>query len=192
MGTTGGFGAMSIMSLGNAYAQGISQKAQSDYTAAQYGINAKLAGEQAKIATEDGDLQAGQMALQTKVNVAKQRVASAATGADANSGSALNLQSDTNWQGQQNQIMIKNNAWRQAWGLGVQASSDTNQASLSTLAGKNQLNNSYLTGGMNAFGYGVQGYGAWLKNNGSAPSTISTTPGGTFAGSDDLDFGNVS
>lgn len=165
MGVSGGFAAMGIMSASSAYSQGVSNKAQSDYTASQYAINAKIAGAQGKQALAVGDIQAGQMAEQTKMNAAKQRVDEAATGADVNSGSALELQSDTNWQGAENEITIKNNAWRQAWGYGVEASSDSSQASLSELSGQNQYNNSLLTGGMNAVNYGTQAGAAYNKYN---------------------------
>lgn len=193
MGMTGGFAAQGVMSAGNSYAQGISQKAQSDYTAAQYGINAKLSGENAKLTTEDGNIQAGQMAAETKMQIGKQRTAAAATGADVSSGSAMTLQADTAWQGAQNQVMIKNNAWRTAWGYGVQANSDNAQASLSTLAGQNQLNNSYLTGGLNAFGYGTQAYGAYRKNNGKTTTTDGDNSLTTnVSGYDTPSFGNFS
>lgn len=193
MGVSGGFVAQGVMSASNAYAQGISQKAQSDYTAAQYDINAKLAGEQGKIAKSDADVNAGQMAEATKMQIGKQRTAAAATGADVSGGSALTLQADTSWQGAQNQIMIKNNAFRTAWGYGVQASSDENQASLSRLTGQNQLNNSYLTGGMNAFGYGTQAYGAYRKYNGKTTKTIGDNDLTTnVSGYDTPSFGNFS
>lgn len=168
MGVSGGFAAMGVMSAGNSIAQGKSQKAQDDFTASQYDSNARLATEQGAEAKAAGDINAGQAAEEGRQQVAKQRVAAAATGADVNSGSALSLQADTNWQAKQNQITIKNNAWRTAWGYNTQAIDYGTQAQFSRMAGNNAMNNSYLTGGMQAIGYGVQAGSAYNKYNGKS------------------------
>lgn len=167
MGVSGGFAAMGVMSAGSAYAQGTSQKAQADFTAAQYGINQKIAGEQGIEAKAQGDIQAGQAEEQGRQQVAQQRVDQAATGADVNSGSALDLQSDTTWQAKQNQVTIRNNAWRQAWGYNVQAIDYGMQGEMSKMAGQNAMNNTFLTGGMQAVGYGVQAGSSYYKYNSS-------------------------
>lgn len=166
MGVAGGFGAMGIMSMGNAYAQGLSQKTQAQFTSTQYAINKEVAGEQANEERSKGDIEAGQMELQGRQEAAKQRVAEAATGADVNSGSALELQSDTAWQSMQNQITIKNNAWRQAWGYDMQASDYGLESEFYGMAGSNAMTNTLLTGGLQAVGYGVQAGSAYYKYKG--------------------------
>lgn len=166
MGVSGGMAAMGIMSVGNSYAQGQSAKAQADFTAAQYGINKQIAGEQAKDAIAAGDIDASRANLAGKQEIAQQRVAAAATGANVNSGSAMELQADTAWQSRENAVTLKNNAWRSAWGYKIQAIDYGTQAQMAELAGSNSMNNSLLTGGMNAVGYGVQAGTAYRKYNG--------------------------
>lgn len=165
MGVTGGFAAMAGLSMISAYNQANAKKTEAEFTQSQYKVNAKLASAQAQSAREEGDIQAGHMAAQTKANVAKQRVAAAATGADVNSGSALDLQSDTQWQGAQNAITIKNNAWRQAWGYNIQADNYKTQATFTGIAGQNEYNNTLLTGGMNAASFATQGTQSYYKYN---------------------------
>lgn len=177
MGVSGGFAAMGVMSAGNAYAQGQSAKTQVDFAASQYRVNQTIATEEGSIAKSEGDIQASHMAREGNAEVAKQRVAAAATGANVNAGSALELQSDTKWQSTQNQITIKNNAWRQAWGYQVQANDYGTQAQMSGLAGSNAMTQSLLTGGMNAIGYGTQAYGAYRKYNGGRGPTVPTDGG---------------
>lgn len=171
---------MAGLSAVNAYNTAQAQKAQANFTKSQYESNQKIAGAQADAAKSEGDIQAGQTAEQTKMNVAQQRVSVAATGANVNSGSALALQSDTKWQGEQNQIMIRNNAWRQAWGYNVQAIDYGGQAGFAGIAGANQYNNTLLTGGMNAASFGIKGYQAYNNNNGSFASPGSL-PGNSTA-----------
>lgn len=165
MGVSGGFAAMGVMSAGSAYSQGTAAKAQADFTQSQYKINQQIATEQGAEAKSQGDIQAGNMAREGASEVAKQRVDAAASGADVNSGSALELQSDTNWQSNQNQITIKNNAWRTAWGYKTQALDYGMQGDMAELAGQNTMNNTFLTGGMNAIGSGVQAGTAYRKYN---------------------------
>lgn len=166
MGITGAIGAMGAMSLAQGYSQGTAAKAQGDYTASMYRVNRSLAGEQGKMAKAQGDIEAGQMDEEGRQELAKQRVAAASTGANVNTGSAIELQSDTKWQSKQNQITIKNNAWKQAWGYQVQGIDYGMQADLSEMAGTNAYRNSLLTGGMQAIGYGVQAGSAYRKYNG--------------------------
>lgn len=189
MGMTGGFAAMGVMSAGNSIIQGQSQKAQDQFTAAQYGINKEISAEQGREATAAGDIEAGQMAEQGKQEIAKQRVAAAASGADVNSGSALELQTDTAWQANQNQITIKNNAFRQAWGYGVQSIDSGMESDLYNLAGSNAQNNSYLTGGMQALGYGMQAASAYGKYGAGGASPWGS--GATLSNSEERGFWNA-
>lgn len=171
MGVTGGIAAMGMMSIGSAYSQSKAQQSQADFTAAQYAENQKIAGVESDDAVMRGDLKASQADKQMKAQVGAQRVAAAAGGVEVTSGSALELQSDTEAQGQLNMLTIKNNAWREAWGYKMQAASDGAMGNFAALAGKNQSNNTLLTGGMNAASYGIKGYGYYSANN-------SATPGG--------------
>lgn len=166
MGATGGMAAMGIMGAGNAYNQGQAAKAQADFTSGQYEMNREIAGEEGREAKMTGDLGASKAELSGAQDVAKQRVAGAATGADVNSGSALDLQSDTKWQANQNSIMIKNNAFRQAWGYNTQAIDYGGQSDFAARSGETAASMSYLTSGMTAVSYGTQAYGTYQKYNG--------------------------
>lgn len=176
---------MGVMSVGNSVASGISQKAQDSYTASQLDINSKFALAQGASVKAQGDIEAGQEAEEGKQEAAKQRVAGAATGADVNSGSALELQSDTAWQSAQNQLMIKNNAMRQAMGYQVQANDMSEQAGMYRSAGNNAMMSSLLTGGMQALSYGVQADSAYRKYGGGATPW---GPGQTLSSSDESSY----
>lgn len=166
MGVSGGLVAMGIMSMGNAYSNAESQKAQADFTTGQLRMNEKLAGVQAASVKEEGDLAASAAEKTGAQREAEQRVHQAATGVDVNSGSALNLQSDTAWQTRQNQITIRNNAWRAAWGYNIKGLDLEMQARESEIGADNNYRNTLLTGGMQAIGYGEQAGGSYKKYNG--------------------------
>jgi hypothetical protein len=184
MGMTGAMAAMAGLSVVNGINQSNAQKNQAEFTAQQYESNQKFTQIAADSAISQGDIQAGQQAEKTKQEIGQQRVAAGATGADVNSGSAMTLQADTAWQGAQNEVTIKNNAWRTAFGYNVQGFNDKNQATLSRLGGTNAANNTLLTGGMNAVNYGSKAYSSYGNNNGGF------NPGNEDSYTDDLSWTN--
>ena len=61
-------------------------------------------------------------------------------------------------------MTIENNAWREAWGYKVQAVSGQGQAAQTRLAANNVMDNTLLTGGLQAANYGAQAYYMSNKN----------------------------
>lgn len=185
MGMSGGMAAMGILSFSNAQKRAQGEKDMADYQAAIYNINKQFADEQGKFAKSDADIQSGEMEKQGEQNAARQRVDAAATGADVNAGSAIQLQTDTKWQAGQNSIMIKNNAWRQAWGYQVEGDAYARLASMAELTGQREAQDTLLTGGMQALGYGIRaGVGFYDYN-----SKSNIPSGGMFAGPDSYSDG---
>lgn len=185
MGATGAFAFMGGSSLVSAYASSISQKAQADFAASQAKSNTALSDYQAADAIDRGNLAASGAEKQTTARVGQQRTTSAASGVDINSGSAAAIQGDTAEEGAFNQLMIKNNAWREAWGYKTQAIQSTASGQFAQAAGQNQSQNTLLTGGMNATSFGFRAAGSYYKNNGS------TSSGGYgSAGSSNTDYSN--
>ncbi len=175
MGATAGFVAMAGFSLYQAHEQAEAQRAQADFTARQFEQNQKLADIEATDAIRRGDRNASLAGVQARQHIGAQRAAAAASGVDANFGSALDIQADTAEMGAMNQVTIKNNAWREAWGYKIQALNASSSAGFARMAGDNQSRNTLLTGGMNAISYGSRAYGSsrtigdYRTNNTSAP-----------------------
>lgn len=103
-----GFGAMGNIRAGN------DQKRLNDF-------NAQVADMQSDDAIARGDIAADRQRTNTKRLIGAQRAAWAASGADVNSGNAVDVQSDTASMGELDALTIKYNAAREAWGYRNQA-----------------------------------------------------------------------
>ena len=165
------YGAGAVTSLAGAFTQAQAQQDQASFAAAQYKQNQKIALAQGALAESIGDKNASIAAKQGQAQVGDQRLAAAASGIDVNSGSAAGLQADTEYQSQLNQMTIKNNAWREAWGYQMQAAGAGTQAQMAMLAGNNQANSTLLTGGMNALNFGFKGLNAYNNDYGGTKTT---------------------
>lgn len=162
MGATGAaamMGGAGLASLAGSYEQAKAQQLQGQWQRQQYDFNQRVAGLQADDATRRGDYAANQVEKKVNQTQGAQRSAAAANGVDVTSGSAAQLQDDTRQAGTQDEMTIRNNAWREAWGYKVQATNYGNQGAMSYAAGQRGATNSLLTGGMQALGYGAQAAG---------------------------------
>lgn len=168
---TGSFAAMGMMSAASAYSQAEASKSQAEFTASQYEANQKFANASADDSIRRGDAASSLRHRTTRQQIGAQRAASAASGVDANFGSAVELQEDTRFAGEMDELTIKNNAWREANGFKVQAASLGAQAGMTRLAGQNQYRNTLITGGLQAASYGMQAAGKYRANNGPAPKS---------------------
>jgi hypothetical protein len=79
-----------------------------------------------------------------------QRAALAAQGIDINSGSARDVQTDTETLGALDELTVRNNAWREAWGYKTQALNYRMEGQMAYKAGQSAANKSLLTGGLKA------------------------------------------
>lgn len=153
MGSSNSFVGMSSVLEGAAgFAGGVIEggaaQAQGEFQKQQYDFNASLADRQAAGAIARGDKQAARLKQGAKKLIGSQRVALAAQGVDVNSGSAADIQEETQVLSDMDALEIKNNAWREAWGFRVQASDMRSAGQYAKLAGDNKKSNSLLTGGL--------------------------------------------
>ncbi len=149
------------------YHQAKSTKQLGRYKQQTENENADFLDIQAKDAILRGDRASNDLKLKTKGLIGRQRAAMAAQGIDIGDGSALDIQEDTAGQGAMDALTIKNNAWRESFGFGMQARARRRAGSLEMLAAKNEANATLLTGGLKAVEQGVGGYDRFQKAKGT-------------------------
>jgi hypothetical protein len=152
-------GSQIAMTAASAYGQSKATKAQGRYEQQVAEQNATLANMQAEDTLAQGAKAATQHHVQTKGLIGAQRAVLASQGIDANTGSALDVQADTAALGALDELTIRNNAWRSAWGYKVQASQYTAQGQFALLSAKNKARNTLLTGGAQIANTGLTAYG---------------------------------
>lgn len=151
MGATGILTALGAAgTMANSYQQSQAIKAQARYQSSMLESNRRLADIQAEDAIKRGKDEALKVKRQTKQIVGAQRAAMAAQGLDLGADDALAIQEETRQLGAEDAQTVKNNAWREAWGYRVQAENYSNQATMTSLAAKNEARNTLLTGGLSA------------------------------------------
>lgn len=175
-------GVQSVNSISSAYTQSQAMRAQGDYQKQQSETNARLATIQSADAMKRGDLEANAVKRKAAQIEGSQRASAAAQGVDINSGSALDIQAETETNSAIDIQTVKNNAWREAWGYKVQALNSRSEGNMASLTANNEANSTLLTGGMNALTYAAQA-GYWWNKMGSTTDT-KTTKGG-YAPMDD-------
>ena len=151
------------LTAASTYSQYASLKAQGNYQSQIALSNARMAGIQADDAVQRGEKDVLKSQQETKAVGGAQRAALGAQGVAMNSGSALDVQEDTAGRGAMDALMIRNNAWRTAWGYKVQAQQDTTQAAFDKLAARNQARATLLTGGLEAARSFASGADRWTK-----------------------------
>lgn len=137
-----------IGTMSSSYAQSKALKTQGAYQKQQFDTNARIADIQAADAIKRGDKESANHMRKVRQLIGSQRAKAAASGVDANSGSALDIQLDTSNFGALDALTIKNNAWREAWGYRVQANDYRGQGAMASLSAKNAARNTILTGGL--------------------------------------------
>lgn len=128
------------------------QSAASSAAAQQAQNNATLAQNAANDATARGVVAQQQKANQTNQLLGQQRAGLAANGVDPNSGTAVNLQSDTAGNGELDQLTIGANAAREAAGYQAQGMNYTTQASVDEASSQNDLSAGALKAGSSIIG----------------------------------------
>lgn len=112
-------------------------RAQGKYEGQLADMNAALADVQATDALARGDEAAGRSRLGTTQLLGGQRAALGASGVVINDGSAAQVQAEARFYGALDEITIRNNARREAWGFKAQAINDRAQGRMSRAAGRN-------------------------------------------------------
>lgn len=124
---------------------GAQRQDQAQADAANY--NAAVARNAAIFAQQQGEVNAQANDRRTAAMVGRQRAAYAAGNLDVNSGSPLDIQSDTEQIGRLNSLTIRNNSAREAYGYEANANLDTAAASNYESAGSTALMGSLIGAG---------------------------------------------
>lgn len=170
---------MAGSTLASSISSADAQRAQGEFQRDQSNLNARLAERQAQEAIEQGRADAGTARRKSNAQAASQKVAAAAMGLDISEGSPAEAIDQTRAVGAVDEMNIKTNAWREAWGYRVQASNYRMEGDMAKIAGDGAAKQTMIAGGMQAIAYGAQGYAAG-RNTGTGRSV--QTQERSFAG----------
>lgn len=108
-----------------------------DYQAGIYNQNATFAEAQATDALNRGQLAEQRHRAEIRGLIGSQKTAFAASGVNIDSGSALDVQTNDAGMGALDELTIRNDAAKEAWGYRVQAADYRSKSQLSRIAGSN-------------------------------------------------------
>ncbi len=174
----GAYGVQGLNSIVSSRNQAQAIKLQGAYQKQQADANARLAMIRADDASRAGDLKAGAARRKGSAILGAQRVAAAAQGVDINSGSAADLQLETDQMSEIDVNQIKNNAWREAWGYQVQANDLIAQGNMAATSAKYNARATVLTGNINAAASFMQAGANYQKGNENTPQGFKPDPNG--------------
>lgn len=143
-------GLSAIGAITNAFSQSAAYKAQGDYESTIANTNAKLAQLQSKQTLEAGDIEASRKDLQTQQAVGSARAAQGASGIDVASGSSALVRNAIQSTGTQDELTIRSNAQKQAWGYQTEALEDTFKGQFAQQTASVESEQSLLNGGLKA------------------------------------------
>lgn len=160
-------GAMGAMYGGMAYLQYVNGKAQGQVAEAQAQVEAKSLESQAEFveiqaadAVKRGFERELDLRREGKQLIGSQRATLAAQGIQVESGSALEIQEDTAGEVAVNALTIRNNAWRESFGLRNESKQLRTAARQTRAAGRARGRASLISGGLGAIGTGIRGFRA--------------------------------
>ncbi len=157
---------------GSAYSESEALKAQGDYQRSQSEINARNSDSLARESIKRGEAAANVSRNKTKATAASQKAALAAQGIKIEAGtSAAETISDTNTIGAVEEMNIKTNAWREAWGYNVQANNDRATGDMAYIGSRGAATQTLLAGGMRAMTYGIGAYDKYKENKNTSTVT---------------------
>lgn len=182
------YGAQAVNNLAAAYSDAQAAKAEGDYTKRIYDLNARISNIQAADAVRRGEEEARAANRKSGNLVSRQRAAAAGQGIDVNVGAPADLVRDESLMNAVDQITIRNNAYREAWGYRVQASDYESRGKMAALEGRRRRRQTLLTGGLNAAldfaraGYSMTG-SSGSRGSISVPTrTNNNSESGTYTG----------
>jgi len=135
-------------------------KRQSAFEAKQMEFNAQLTDIRREEVGEQRDKDIVRRESQIKQMIGSQKSSMAASGIELDSELAEQIESDSLRTGAEDVQMIKNNAWKQAWGLEMEAQDLRSQAGFTRLGGKQRARQTLTTGGVQAIGSLSKAYAA--------------------------------
>lgn len=144
---------MGLSSLGNVLTtigQVSASRAKGAYEAGIARTNATIARIQARQVLEAGDFVAARKNVETKSVVGAVRAQQGASGVDVNSGSSVLVRNAIAGAGAMDELTIKTNAARQAWGLETDALESTYKGQYAKMTARNEAEQTILSGGLSA------------------------------------------
>ncbi len=146
--------------LGSAVIQAEAQRAQTKSAILSLQEQQRFAELQAEETIRQGQKAESQQRQRTRKLIGSQRVALAAQGIDIQSGSAFEIQSETDALGALDAATVRNNAARGALGLRFQAGALRTQQDVERISGRARRRSTLLTGGLQ-FAQGAIGAAAF-------------------------------
>ena len=132
--------------------QATAASAQGQYIKRVDEQNAKMADAEAQDALDRGELTAQRRGLEARQQIGSTRASQAAQGVDVSSGSAADVQASEAGIGALDEMTIRNNAAREAWGYKVEAINERQAGQVAA-----------ITGDMTAAGYRAESWGSALS-----------------------------
>lgn len=144
--------------VGGALYQGMAANSYSKYEEAQNQFNAKMSDLQARDALERGEKDVSKLRRTGKQVQGSQRVSAAGQGVLVDAGSPGELVDDTRKLVEEDIMTARGNAWREAFGYRVNAANYRIQGKAARQAGKAQMTNTLISGGMGAGATGISAF----------------------------------
>lgn len=148
-----------LVSAGGAVMGGMNAASTAAYQAGVARNNEAMAQAAAKDALKRGAIEASKSAAQTRQLIGRERATLAGNGVDVNSGSALDIVSNTETAGATDELTIRDNANRQRIGYLNQGANFAGEAALDQTASSNAV-----VGGL------AEGFGTALTTGGNVAS----------------------
>lgn len=143
------------MSIYNAKQQSDAIKMQGEFDAQQAKFNVQSLEVRKNELLAKAEEDQTDMAKQVQQMLGIQKVSLAAQGIEVDTGTAEQIQAETKEIGRKDIMRIKNNAWREAWGMEVQQEQIETQAKFAKLGARTQASNTLATGGLQALNTGL-------------------------------------
>lgn len=149
------FAAQTGLTVADTYLNYQAERSKSKYEQTVRNANASTLRLQAEDAISRGSEAASGVRRGAASVRGQQATGYAGQGVDVGSGTAATIQAESSAVGEIDAINVKNNAWREAWGLRAQASEEERLGRLAKLESKNKRRQSLITGGLNVVNAGA-------------------------------------
>lgn len=156
MGAAAAGGAIAGTQVLSAKLQADAMKAQGEWQEQQMRFNADVTSMQRREIDKKSQEDVFQRQEDVRQMLGIQKVAIAANGIDLDSDVSKQLEADTRRTGMKDVLAIKNNAWREAWGLDVKAQDLRSQGALARAGADVGAATTLATGGLRAIGTGAE------------------------------------
>lgn len=140
---------LGVLGMDQASKQAKAERERGKFQQQIFNLNADAVEAQAGEVMQQGDQQAARYADSARSVTGKQSAAYAGQGVDVASGVTKNVQAETVQTAVRDMLTIKDNAWRQSWGMKQEASNLRRQGRLAAMGGNASANSTLVTGGLN-------------------------------------------